>query len=467
MHNSKLTALALSLALCGSAYGQTTYLSEDFSGGVIPPAGWSEIDLSGINPGWELGSLTGSAAFHDDFSGWNDVHLMSSDMDLTGATSVFLHITQNVGFASWRDHHYVDVSTDSGVTFTNVADDLSPDGTSSLSVDISAYAGINGVAVSFHYTGDFASEWTVDDVVVNDSSTPPPPPLVPWAVNLPTAFRAQGGPVEDFESYGGTPPADMALTSVDYAGVPDADGWCVIDGGSGFGAGGGTACLEMGLDPLTSNYHDVRNAMVLGVQGGAASLTVDFLGIDHGDEIDGADGIWVSNDGANWAHVLGDWWSMSYLSWGPMTDVSLDDSRIDLTADFYIMMQQDDNFPYAYLDGIGIDDIALGGGPPSGPTLAVTNLVAGATANVDCTNCTAGDVAYFVWSAAGGGPVNTPFGTGYVSPPYRVIPLLVDAAGNASMTQSVPPGLTGMNIWFHGADRGSATMLNALAMTIG
>jgi len=104
---------------------------------------------------------------------------------------------------------------------------------------------------------------------------------------------------------------------------------------------------------------------------------------------------------------------------------------------------------------------------PPVPTLSVTGLVAGGTAKIDITNCTAGDIAYFVWSAAGGGPVSTPFGTGYVSPPYRVIPLQVDANGHAGMTQNVPPGLTGMALWFHGADKASATLTNPLAMTIG
>jgi len=465
MQKRTLISLGLALTLSGSAYAQQTFLTEDFASGVVPPTGWQELDLSGVNIGWELGALTGGAAFHDDFSGWNDVHLLSPDMDLTGAAAAYAHFGQNVAWSSWRDHHYVDVSTDGGVTFVNVLDDLSPDGQSAATVDISAYAGVNGVAVSFHYTGDYASEWTVDDIVVSVSSTPPPPPLTPWTVNLPTAFAAQAS--EGFESYGGTPPASMALTAVDGpTGAADPEAYCAIDGGSGLGAGAGTACLEMGLDPMSNNYHEVRNALVMGVQGGAASLAIDFLAVDHGDEIHGADGIWVSNDGANWAHVLGDWWTLPYVSWGAMTGVSLDDSRVDLTQDFYLMMQQYDNFPYGYLDGIGIDDIDFGGGTPGGPTLDVTNLVSGASADVTVANCTPGGQVYFAWSAAGAGPINTPYGTGYVSPPYSLIPMTADAAGNGGFQQAVPPGLSGMNLWFHGADVGSATMLNALAMTI-
>ena len=54
-----------------------------------------------------------------------------------------------------------------------------------------------------------------------------------------------------------------------------------------------------------------------------------------------------------------------------------------------------------------------------------------------------------------------------VSPPYHVIPLSTDSVGNANMTQFVPAGTTGMSVWFHGADRGTASMLNAIAATIG
>ena len=105
--------------------------------------------------------------------------------------------------------------------------------------------------------------------------------------------------------------------------------------------------------------------------------------------------------------------------------------------------------------------------PPPVPTLAVTNLIAGQTASVDLTNCTPNDLGFFVWSLAGGGPVNTPFGTGYVSPPYTVVKMPTDATGSANLTQPVPTGTTGINVWFHGADLRSATLTNALAMTIG
>lgn len=445
----------LALGLTASAQAQTTFLSEDFSSGAVPPAGWTEFN-NGNALGWELGSLNGDAAFHNDDSGWNDNSLMSPAMDLSATAAAYIHAQQNVAWASWGDQHMIDVSLDGGLTFINVMNDPIVDGTSTIMTDISAHAGINGVNISFHYTGDYASEWAVDDISVSDSNTGPPPPLTPWTVNLPTAFRASGGPVDDFESYAGTPPADMALTVGEY---------CAIDGGSGVGANSGTACLEMGGDPWAPTFATTQNALVLGMQGDASPLSIDFAGVDWGDEIHSFDGIWISNDGANWAHVLADWWTMPYAGWGSMTDVALDDSRIDTTADYYVMFAQEDNYPYGNLDGIGIDDLDLDS-PPAGATLAVTNLVSGAVADVSIDNATPNGLTYFVWSIAGGGPVSTPYGTGDVSPPYNVIPLTADGAGHAGMTQNVPAGMTGKDIWFHGADVGSASMLNSLAMTI-
>ncbi len=98
--------------------------------------------------------------------------------------------------------------------------------------------------------------------------------------------------------------------------------------------------------------------------------------------------------------------------------------------------------------------------------LYVSNLVAGQTAQVVVADATPSNTVYFVWSFVGGGPVNTPFGTGYVSPPFKVVPLSTDSNGNVGLFQSVPPHVAGVNIWFHGADLGSQSMLNPLAMTI-
>ncbi len=303
-----------------------------------------------------------------------------------------------------------------------------------------------------------------DSIYVYDTVGTPPPA---WA-NLPTAFVPAGGYTENFDSLGGVVPGHMA-TNHGLQGTNDPEAWCNVgqQGASGLAAFSGTQSLEMGLDPISTNYHDVWNALIVGLNGGGSTaLTLDMQIIDHGEESHIWDGIWVSDNGTDW-HFTGQDWNPLGSAWQAVTGIDLSNAGADCTGDFYLMFAQNDNFPCGYLDGVQIDDLVINGGGPSGPSLAVNNLVSGATAVVDCNNCTPGGVVYFVWSAAGGGPIGTPFGTGYVSPPYSVIPLMADMVGDAQLQQPVPPGLTGMNLWFHGADVGSATMLNALAMTIG
>ena len=316
----------------------------------------------------------------------------------------------------------------------------------------------------------------VYDVV--GSGTPPP---AAWP-NLPAAHVAAAGYTEDFESHAGVVPTHMATNELDgLTGIgPDVRAWCNIgqrgacgqETGTGAGLwaghpGAGSYCLEMGGDPLGPTGVETRNGLVIGLDGsGQGDLTLDFGIVDHGEEADTWDGVWISEDGLAWTNVYPGWQPLAMV-WTVISGVDISNAGVSTDGQFYLLFAQDDNFPMGYLDGIQIDDIAVNGVAPPGPTLSVTNLVAGATAKIDLTNCTAGDLAYFVWSAAGGGPVNTPFGPGYVSPPYRVIPLQVDANGHAGMTQNVPPGLTGMALWFHGADKASATLTNPLAMTIG
>ena len=100
------------------------------------------------------------------------------------------------------------------------------------------------------------------------------------------------------------------------------------------------------------------------------------------------------------------------------------------------------------------------------PTLTITKLIAGKTALVEVSNCTPVDKVFFAWSLAGGGPLSTPYGPGYVSKPFSLIKMRTDLNGHAVLTQPVPPSVAGKDIWFHGVDIGSATLLNPLAMTI-
>jgi hypothetical protein len=46
------------------------------------------------------------------------------------------------------------------------------------------------------------------------------------------------------------------------------------------------------------------------------------------------------------------------------------------------------------------------------------------------------------------------------------IQLTTDGNGHGGLTQSVPASASGLNIWFHGADIDSSTLLNPLALTV-
>jgi len=465
-----LAAVAAS-ALAGSAFAQSVYLTEDFNGGVMPPTGWVEGN-NGNALGWEielagLGYLLGSDhAFHNDDTGYNDNYIMSPAMDLTGAGSVYAWCEQGVTFASWRDHHYVDVSLDGGLTFINVLDDLAADGFSYLNADLSAYAGTNGVNVSFHYTGDYASEWELDNLSVDDVGPPPPPPVWP---NMPTAFVAADGMFDDFESYLGVVPPHMATNALNGAhGLADPEAYCDIAGSSGLGAFSGTACLEMGLDPLSNNYHDVRNGLIIGLNGaGAYALNMDFQAIDHGEESDTWDGVWVSDDGATWHLAYGDWTAL-LSSWQAVTAVDLSGAGANTNGDFYMLIAQVDNFPYGYLDGIGIDDLSISDPGPPAPSMAVSGLVAGGTATVSVANCTPLGAVRTGYSPYGGGPTVTPYGDLLLTPPHTEFPTITtDAAGAGSLSATVPAGTTGVTVWLHGMDVGSLTFLNGLMEIIG
>jgi hypothetical protein len=463
-------AAVAAAALAGSAFAQNTYLTEDFNGGVMPPAGWTEGN-NGVTLGWEieaagLGVLSASDhAFHDDFTGANDNYLMSPAMDLSAATAAFAFCDQGVTYSSWRDHHYVDVSLDGGLTFINVADDLSADGFSVLNVDLAAYLGNASVNVSYHYTGDFASEWELDNVVVDDIGPPPPPPAWP---NLPASFVAADGMFDDFESYGGVLPGHMAENELNaLTGAADPEAYVDIAGGSGLGAFSGTACLEMGLLPTSNNYHDVRNGLILGLNGASAGCELDFQAIDHGEETDTWDGVFLSEDGLTWTQAYGPWTSL-LASWQAVSVGDVTGLGVNTSGDFYMLFAQDDNFPYGYLDGLGVDDISLAVPPPPGPALDVTGLVAGGTATVSVTNCTPGGLVRTGFSLAGGGPTTTPIGDLMLTPPYMELPRMTcDAAGAASQSASVPAGTTGLSVWLHAADLGSLSFTNALALVIG
>lgn len=100
--------------------------------------------------------------------------------------------------------------------------------------------------------------------------------------------------------------------------------------------------------------------------------------------------------------------------------------------------------------------------------VAVSGLVAGASATVAVSGATPSGKVRCAWSLAGGGPTSTPHGDLLLTPPYQELPILVaDAAGNASAFVPVAPGTSGLPFWLQAFDVTGKVFSNGVATWIG
>ena len=451
------STLSLLAAICcaGALSAQTVVLSEDFNANVVPPTGWTTQNLNGgPTAGW-VSNLSG-AAFHDDEAsvGLCDNMLATPVMDLSALTQAYLHLNGYMGWVSYLDSQSVDVSTDGGLTWTLVWSDLGLNNPSET-IDLSAYAGMASVMVGFHYVGDWAHDYTLDNVVVSDSSVPPPPPGASFVVNLPTTFAALPL-LEDFSS--GVVPSHMALTANDEFDVADPTAHCSVANGQ----------LEMGYDPLGTNYHTVRNAMVLGIDGSTmAGSMLDFDMTDHGEESHPQDGVFVSADGVAWHTAVGGWSAQT-----EEVDVDLTcGGLVDTTGTFYVMIGQSDNFPYGYLDGVDVDNLNIddqaghGGSTGGGLVYSVLPMTAGMQTTFTVSGAAASSTVILGYSLTGAGPISTSYGMVDMTPPISTLATLTsDANGDASLTVTVPANAAGITLYTQGLNNGVLT--NSLAELI-
>jgi len=309
-----------------------------------------------------------------------------------------------------------------------------------------------------------------------DPSVGPPPPPIHWP-NLPTAFvplasLGSGGYADGFESYAGIMPTHMAANALNsLSRLADPDAWCNI-GQMGIVSGphAGAYGLELGGAPVMSSYHDVSNGLVIGIDGtGSTSLVLDYWAINFGEENHSDDGIWLSNDGANWERVQTNWGHVTPGMWMQVMGVDLTATSVDTQAPFYLMFAQQDNYEYGSADGIGIDDIHVHEPAPAGPTLAMTPNppVAGGMATFDVTNNAPGDLVIIAYSLTGGGPTSTMFGTAELSPPFYTLPYLTaNASGLATITAFVPFAVQGMQIWVQALNRYQVLFTNGITFTV-
>jgi hypothetical protein len=449
--------LSFLAAICcaGALSAQTVVLTEDFNANVVPPVGWTTQNVNGntLNVGWTT-DMAGQAYHWDELgAGLCDDILATPVMDLSALTQAYVHFDTTMAWVSYLDAQSLDVSTDGGLTWVLVWSDLGFN-TGLVTVDLAAYVGNASVMLGFHYVGDYAHAVGVDNVTVSDSSSPPPPPGVQFVVNLPTTFAALPL-LEDFST--GTVPSHMALTANNEFDLPDLEAHCSVANGQ----------LEMGLDPLSVNYHVVRNAMVLGVDGSTmAGSMLDFDMTDHGEEAHPQDGVFVSSDGVNWQSTTVGVWV------GQTEEVDVDLScggLVDISGTFYVMIGQSDNFPYAYLDGIDVDNLNIDdqvghGGHTGGGGLvyAVTPMTAGAPVTFSVTGAVPSSTVILGYSLNGAGPINTAYGVVDMTPPIKTLATLVsDPLGVATLTLTVPGNAAGVTLYTQGLNNGLLT--NSLA----
>lgn len=151
----------------------------------MPPAGWTTQNLNGSVTFSEPWNTDGyGQAWHGDggsADGQAENILVTPLMDFTGMSEVYFHmdITTNfVGYMAHSNPSYgngvttLEISHDGGVTWmvewTDDIDAADQNVVLDREIDLSAHAGHTGVMLGIHFSGDWAHEIWVDNVVIDD-----------------------------------------------------------------------------------------------------------------------------------------------------------------------------------------------------------------------------------------------------------------------------------------------------------
>ena len=139
---------------------------QDFEGD-FPPDDW-ELDSEGV--GWSKSSYGygyngGYAAMHEDISGTQDDWMITPPVDLSSLTDPYMTFMQMDNWQSYYILHEVAISTD-GETWVQLYSGMAPeDSYAEVYVDLSGYTD-DTVFIGFHYEGNYADEWYVDDILI-------------------------------------------------------------------------------------------------------------------------------------------------------------------------------------------------------------------------------------------------------------------------------------------------------------
>ena len=176
----KLLLLCFVFCLGQSLSAQTSIISQDFESGALP-AGWSRSQTAGSD-GWEFGINTALQSqyypipAHTKFAAANDDdcnctanadYLITPVMNLTTYTSVLLDFEyQQPG--NYGSTGHIRVTTNGGTNWSLVSTVATSATWVPVTINLSAYAGMNNVQVGFHHNdnGQWADGFAIDDVEI-------------------------------------------------------------------------------------------------------------------------------------------------------------------------------------------------------------------------------------------------------------------------------------------------------------
>ncbi|MBN2788592.1 MAG: choice-of-anchor J domain-containing protein [Candidatus Delongbacteria bacterium] len=165
---------------------ESILLSEGFENDVFPPDGWS---LTSIGAGFKESTVSSGgfihsgqkAAAHMDDYGTQDDWLITPLISIPAGNSATLCFWESVYWTQYMDGiHEVGVSTDGGVSFTviwsegpaYVAANIIDGDQYAVTASIHDYTG-QDIKIGFHYTGDYSTQWFIDDIeVFHDAEGP-------------------------------------------------------------------------------------------------------------------------------------------------------------------------------------------------------------------------------------------------------------------------------------------------------
>jgi hypothetical protein len=380
----------LSCLMTSTLLAQTTYLSEDFTSGV-PPAGWLDTKTPG-SLGWHQSTFGGTRAWHEDETGFTcDSYLISPDIDLSTATTAYLHFAGEAYYTAFMANHpsalgdgvsTIEVTTDGGVNWTVIWTDTSTvDNTPyAPNLGLNAFIGSATVNIAMHYYGTYAHEWWVDYFIVDDTPVP----------TLATAINPNNGHP--------------------YA----------LLGASDFAAAEAVA-QDMG-GHLVSITDLSENDWIRTQFGAVSGVSNDFW-LGYNDVLSEGNFVWSNGEVTN------------YENWNtgePNNSGNEDYVQMTSTGRW--------NDTTGSVMGHGIVEI-------SEPSLQITPLVAGQLATFDTASFPADSRLAYVVSINGPGPSSTPFGLVLEVDLDIISPIFQDNNGSHSISTYIPGNLGGRTLY--------------------